>query len=186
MIRGYVESLSSRPGQYGLMHSMKVDNVNYGTKSTMPPCRQGDFVEFSAVQNAKGYWDADAKSIKVLPTGAPAAPAPVPQFPVPAPGPAPRPAVPYVDRNDSIVYQSSRKDALQLLDIMATVGTIDFGKAKNMAAKQEILEMHLDKLTQRFIEDVKRGMPPEHPAEEVKVRKAKAATEEFEDDDIPF
>jgi hypothetical protein len=170
------------------MHSFKVDNVNYGTKGTAPPCRQGDFVEFLAVQNAKGYMDADAKTIKVLPTtSAPPAPA-AEAAPTAAPA-ASRPVSTHVDRNDSIVYQSSRKDAIHTVEVLVASGAIDLG-AKKGAAKIEIIEMHIDKLTARYIEDVKRGTPPEHPVDGPKTRKAPTKTDEtdseFADDDLPF
>jgi hypothetical protein len=112
------------------------------------------------------------------------------------------PKAAYVDvRQDSIIYQSSRKDALEFMKILTDGQLIDFGNAKG-AQKIELLEVYLDHYTTRFMEDVKRLAPPEHdspvgaaaPAEATALakpaRKAKeaapATSEEEWDDELPF
>jgi hypothetical protein len=56
-------------------------------------------------------------------------------------------------RDASIQYQSSRKDAIQFLELLVTAGALDISKAKQ-AAKVEILEAALDKYTASFYDDI--------------------------------
>ena len=148
------------------------------------PVKVGDYVEFDAEQTADGkYWNADAKSFRQLEK-----PGPSKATPVSAPSAAPARA-PYVDRNDSIVYQSSRKDAIETVKLLQETGAIDFGKAKTNAQKVELVELYIDKYTVRYVEDTQRLAPPEHPSAEVKPKASKAvepAGDAFVDDEITF
>lgn len=185
--KGYVEEVTSRPGKFGMMHSVKVDNQQYGTKSVLPAVRQGDYVEFTAAQNAKGYWDADAKSFKVV-----ASPTTIQTIPDSAPAASGKTKSwdPGYDKQAVIQLQSSRNSAIALVQLMSDSGALEpvLAKAKNAAAKVELVEMYVDKYTQRFQDDTARGAPPEHPVEEVKTKappKASAQGELDFDDELP-
>lgn len=182
-MKGFIEGFTSRPGQYGMMHSVKIDNINYGTKGTKVPFNEGDYVEFEAVQNAKGYWDADPKSFKKSDAPASASPSTKAQ-----PGTGTKAWQPDGDRQAIIQLQSSRNSAIAMVDLLCKSGAVDISKVKSGADKIEMIELFVDKFTQRFQEDTKRGAPPEHPVVE-KATKTKTAPvqEEFKDDeDLPF
>lgn len=166
-ISGVVEKVVERPGKYGSMYSMKVDNTFYGTKGKKPPCKEGDYVTFEATQSDKGYWDANPDTIKGAINVAGKAAETTP--------PATRAWVPDTDRQNSIIYQSSRKDALELVGVLLQNNLIDLGKAKKADAI-ELVEGYVDRYTLRFYEDTRR-LSPVMPDEK--------AEEEFKDD-IPF
>lgn len=196
---GMIEEVYERPSQYKWpngspkpsMWSMKVDNVTYGCKNTKPPAK-GTYVQFEAAQDGQ-YWNADGSTIKEIDPPAMAATAKT----------TTKSASAFVDvRQDSIIYQSSRKDALEFLNVLANKDLIDFGKAKG-AQKIELLEVYLDHYTTRFMEDVKRLAPPEHespvtasapmeataitkPARKAKEPMTTSQDSDFEDDDLPF
>jgi hypothetical protein len=62
--------------------------------------------------------------------------------------------VPENDRQNSITYQSARKDALQFVQILQEAGKIDLGKLKGAEAI-EALEVYVDNYTERFYQDTK-------------------------------
>lgn len=195
LIQGVVERVQEYPSKYQdkwgkpkpSMWAMIVDNTRYSLGTVKPPA-QGTSVRFEATQDEKGYWNADGSTLATqaasTPTAAPAATAQAGKV---------------VDlRQDSIIYQSSRKDSLEFVSMLLANGLIDFGKAKG-AQKIEMVEIFLDTYTTRFFDDCKRLAPPEHnspvdaePIAEAQAlakpaRKAKPveATEGFEDD-LPF
>lgn len=170
-ISGVVERKGERATSAGTTYSITVDNVNYGFYKTVPKCSEGDYVEFYAKQNGN-YWNADAKTLKLI--DRPASP--------PKPQPAAKGAwVPDKDRQDSIIYQSARKDALEFVQVLLTAGILDLGKSKTAAGKIEVAEIYLDKYTQRFFEDTKNlGHKDEEVAEKREVE------EDFHNDEIPF
>lgn len=76
MAEGVVYKVFERPGKFGTMYSIKLnDDANYyGTGKARPPVKEGQKIQFSAAQNARGYWDADVNSIKVVEATVSAAP----------------------------------------------------------------------------------------------------------------
>lgn len=197
-IRGFIESIPSPiatkykwpNGDQKFMFSMVVDGTRYSTKSKDMSKLEGKYVEFEAEQSGE-YWNADPSTVK--------------EIPAPTKGPsksngavAPSTATAN-DRQDSIIYQSSRKDAIEMVNAMLTAGLIDFGKAKG-AQKMELYEVYVDHYTVRLFDDTKRLAPPQHadprdaelPEAASSIarpaRKAKPAEQDndFADDDIPF
>lgn len=147
---GVVERITETAGRYGSMYAFIVDNVRHGTKSRKPACREGDYVEFNSTQNGN-FWDADANSIKAKAQ---------PDTPPPTAAATKTKAwEPDTSRQDSIVYQSSRKDALEFVKLLVQAGCVDMGKAKK-ADQIELMESYVDRYTSRFIEDVTRLSPP--------------------------
>jgi len=123
--------------------TIKLDGVDVwyraGAKRWAGIAEPGNRVAFDAEPNL-GRDDAKIVSDVVLAKAAPAA----------APG------APYAsgggDRNNSIVYQSSRKDALALVALLAQTGALKLPAAQ--AAKAGAVEAALDRYTALFFDDV--------------------------------
>lgn len=201
IIKGYVEKVQEYPSKYTdkfgkpkpSMWAMYVDNTRYSCGIVRPPA-VGTYISFESTQDEKGYWNADGSTIKQEAAQQAASP---PTHPEPkAAG-----AIFVDNRQDSIIYQSSRKDALEWTGYLLQHGLIDFGKAKG-AQKIELAEIFLDNYTKRFFDDCKRLSPPEHnspvdaelpdgvqelakPARKAKAVVETSSTGDFEDD-LPF
>jgi hypothetical protein len=65
MVQGIVYKVFSRQVGRGTAYSIKLDGDDryYGAGFTRPAIEAGDSVKFSVRQNAKGYWDADLKTL---------------------------------------------------------------------------------------------------------------------------
>jgi len=173
-------------GEPKFMYSMYVDGTRYSTKGKDFSKLEGKYVEFEATQNGE-YWNADPATVKEV-----AAPDNTKQ----SRSSGQLPAGP--DRQDSIIYQSSRKDAIEMVNALLAKDMIDFGKAKG-AQKIEMYEVYVDHYTTRLFDDAKRLAPPAHKSpvvatapEEAQAlakpaRKAPVMPEhdDFEDADIP-
>ena len=198
-ITGIIEKVWENQTSAGTTYAYVVDNTRYGSYKTKLNVQEGDNVTFSATQKGN-FWNIDTKTVKKL-----AAPA----------GNTSNAAAPEAKSwgggkrdasvQDAINYQSARKDALQLLDILATAQVIDFGKATKAKAFETALA-YVDKLTVRFFEDTKalghkaaepeQGEQEDAPVKAAPVKKAKPAPapepeetegyEDFVDDEIPF
>lgn len=145
-VNGIVEEKGNNITKAGVTWYLKIDNIRYGFYKTEPKCKQGDFVEFDASQNGN-YWNAEAKTLRVMP----GAQQPKVSAGIPATGKSTW--VPDKDRQDSIIYQSARKDALEWVQILSAHGLIDVGKSKNNADKIKAMEVYLDNYTKRFFDD---------------------------------
>lgn len=148
IVTGKVEKITSRSTKFGDYWDVYVDGRKYGTGKKKPPCSDGDYVTFEA--EAKGdFFNADPTTFKK-------AEAPKNVAPVTAAAgvSAKREWIPEKDRQDSITYQSARKDALQFVEILAATGKLDFGKMKGAEAI-DMLETYVDNYTQRFFKDTK-------------------------------
>jgi hypothetical protein len=189
LITGYVERVTNKNGIWAVV----VDNIRYGFYKTEPKCKEGDYVSFEADQKGD-FWNAKPPTLKraVAPADAPkpyGASDSIPSTPgVANTAPAKAAWVPDKDRQDSIIYQSARKDGLEFVSTLIAAGLIDFGKAK-VADKIGIAEMYVDKYTLRFFEDTKRLSPPASTVGETAAPAAKAATPvnsdaSFQDDDL--
>jgi len=141
---GIVALVNERPGKYGPMYSLKVegDETWYGCKSTKPNVNVGDAIEFNFSVNPRGYSDADPASISVVEAGA----APAPQ--AAATEAAPTAGRVAHDRKQAvIVYQSSRKDALELIELASTLELLDLPKKGTVADKFNALRIFVDEQT---------------------------------------
>lgn len=160
-IKGFVERVLEYPSKYTdkfgkpkpSMWAMYVDNQRFGCGPTKPPAA-GTYVSFEATETEKG-WNVDGATLKqeTPPSGQ------SPKVSTPAAAAASHSVV-ADNRQDSIIYQSSRKDALEWTGYLLQHGLIDFGKAKG-AQKIAIAEIFLDTYTKRFFDDCKRLSPPE-------------------------
>lgn len=150
IISGRVDRVVERTTKFGPFYSIQLQGTYYGLGKSANGVSDGDNVEFIATQNEKGFWDIQKGSLKPI-----AAPV-VSDKPQPATGET---KSSYTDtRQDSIVYQSSRKDAIEFVTLLVEQGMIDFGKAKG-ADKQAIVETYLDKFTEHFVTEVQQNKP---------------------------
>lgn len=114
-----------------------------------PPFSEGDYAEVTANEGQYGFEATAAKKLT-----APQKAAPVPTASNPLANAA---KSSYVDRNDSIVYQSSRKDALQLVALLLEHKALPISEsaAKAGVAKRfEEIKAFVDKLTVEYYFDV--------------------------------
>lgn len=150
-VSGIVENIPQMVTTKGITYALVVNNIRYGTYLTEPNVAIGDSVSFQASQNGQ-YWNADMKTLSIAPSAVPSNPALNAR---PAPSAAKAAWVPDKDRQDSIIYQSARKDGLEFMKLLAGAGLLDFGKSKTNASKIASAEIFLDLYTMRFFEDTK-------------------------------
>jgi hypothetical protein len=68
MIQGIIREIRTRPWNNKTMYTLVLvnDNQFYGLGTFKPQANLGDFVEFQAAKNEKGYWQADKDTLKVI------------------------------------------------------------------------------------------------------------------------
>lgn len=151
IVTGKVQQITERPTKFGPYFDIVVDGRKYGHGKKKPAFSDGDYVTFEA--EAKGdFFNADPTTFKKV-SGPSVAANAAPAAPTPA-SPSKSAWVPEKDRQDSITYQSARKDALQFIEILAATNKLDFGKMKGGEAI-DMLETYVDNYTQRFFKDTK-------------------------------
>lgn len=114
-----------------------------------PPFTEGDYAEVTANEGQYGLEVTAAKKLT--------APQKAPQVPAQSSAPANAAKSAHVDRNDSIVYQSSRKDALTLVALLLEHDALPMTGAATKAAvakRYEEIKAFVDKLTVEFFHDV--------------------------------
>ena len=115
MIKGKIEAVSTKEYKGKTYYSMKVNDTWYGAGLKSPGVK-GDFVEFDAEQNDKGYWNAGnikkaaGANVQSPSTGGNAAPA----------------QSDWAAKDRSISWQAARNSANALLAVGASVGYQDF------------------------------------------------------------
>jgi len=173
------------------------EEIRVGWGFDAPSFQEGVWVKTTLVQNGN-YLNYKGAPVEIAPGPAPAAS-------TSAPGNQSTGSSGGNDRQASIVYQSSRKDAIHLVDILERSGSLPVSSAKGKAGEAKRYEqIHeiVDKITVQFYHDVEtlrlldtvadagdvdvaaRGeLPPEveAPAE----AEAPAQEDDF-NDDIPF
>ena len=130
------------------LHTVKLDGdpvwYRAGEKRFAGIAEQGNFISFTA-EPIEGAKDPSARIVgEVTLAKAPSNGA--------SGTPTAAPAAPYQDRNNSIVYQSSRKDALEFVKLVLSVNGLKLPKAQ-----PDILgaiEDTVDRYTALFFEDV--------------------------------
>lgn len=155
VVTGVVEEVSSRVGAYGTMYSIKVDGTWYGA-GNIKPGEKGDTLKFSAYKNGQ-YWNAKqfekveavttapvaeqpAETVKPTTTSITTTAAPVRQ----------EYSKPFDERQSSIVFQSSRNTALELVKLLVANEAAGFTKSDKGKDKHEkIVALH-DDLTTRL------------------------------------
>jgi hypothetical protein len=127
-------------------YSVKIDDTWYGTGKKEPPgVEKGDFVEGEyALEKGKYKTITKAGLTKVVKAQAPAGA---------STGGGSSGGTNWAAKDDSIRYQSSRKDALAFYAIPGALSASGFDKAKP-ADKMSVLEALIDKKTAEYFEDV--------------------------------
>lgn len=147
---GFVEAVpeksgTSKKGKAWTLYAVKVDGVHYSCGFDRPSVNPGDYVSIVVVKDDRGY-DSVGK-LTVLPAPAQAQ----------VSSAASATTHPAGDRNSSIVYQSSRKDALELVQLLMAEDALPISAAKTAAGKAaryaELLAL-VDKLTVQLFYDV--------------------------------
>lgn len=142
-VEGEVFKVYSKDFRGKTNYTIKIDNdpiwYRCGTSRYAGVAESGNKITFEAEMNP----DGSSATVKTAPTLVVPAP-PTAAAPVAAAGGG--------DRQSSISYQSSRKDALQFLELALTNGAIVLPAAK--AKKLGALEAALDRYTAQFFEDI--------------------------------
>jgi hypothetical protein len=133
--------------QYGL-YSVKIDGTWYGQGKTNPEVEEGDNVTGEYFTNEKGYKTLKGK----LKKGAATKATEQAKAPAGAAVSAGTTSSSWQAKDDSIRYQSSRKDALAFLGLPGVLESI-VGKAKP-ADKVGLVESLVDKYTAGYFSDV--------------------------------
>lgn len=150
-ITGVAEYINTRATSFGTMYSLKVNGTNYSLGKTDPTAKfqivKGDAVEFTAEQNAKGYWDIKGPVKKL---GGEAASA---SRPAAAAAVAASASYRAVDDNKqkTISRQAARNTAVQFMTLLQSVGALPAAKTKG--GNFDLLRETLDKLTDEFYND---------------------------------
>lgn len=153
LIRGRVDQVQTTKNKFGDMVFFHIDGTRYFNGKFAGGVQEGDYVEFQAEQNEKGYWNVTRGTVK--PIEAPkAAEAPKPtEAGGKVAGNTTLPSYNEV-RQDRIEFQSARNAAIELVKTLISVNAIDFGKAKG-AAKAEMVELWIDEYTEHFVTENK-------------------------------
>lgn len=151
-ITGVAEYINTRATSFGTMYSLKVNGTNYSLGKTDPTAKfqivKGDAVEFTAEQNAKGYWDIKGPVKKL--TGAVGV-----ERPAAAAAVAASNSYRAADDNKqkTISRQAARNTAVQFMTLLHNAGALPVAKAGGKGGNFDLLRETLDKLTDEFYND---------------------------------
>lgn len=124
-------------------------SVGIGSKFA-PKCKVGDTIECALGKNDRGYDQIDHKTIKVVPAER------VASTPV-TPPPANNSIEADADRQRAIHFQSSRKDAIAVMDIILKNGLLPLEggeKKPKDSEKYDFIKEAIDKLTVQYFQDL--------------------------------
>lgn len=163
MIQGYVKKVNTKEGTgkrgKWVLYSGIIEQDD-GTESgwisfgfEKPPFSEGSYISIDVEKTERGL-NYVAGSGKVLdPPAKPAAAS----LPATVSGTTGAAKSSYVDRNDSIVYQSSRKDAVALIGLLLEHDALPMSSASSKSAQAKRFEevsAYVDKITVQFFHDV--------------------------------
>ena len=154
--KGFVKKINVKQGQGKRgpwsAYSVKLEKENgneyeewLSSGFEAPNFKEGEYVVINAEQNDKGYWTIrDSKVLKNSPAKA-------------TTGSAGQAAAGTSSRESTIHYQSSRKDAIEVLKLLTDLDALPLSAAKTKAGEvkryEEVMAL-VDKLTVRFYYDV--------------------------------
>lgn len=163
MIQGYVKKVNTKEGTgkrgKWVLYSGIVEQDD-GTESgwvsfgfEKPPFSEGSYISIEVEKTERGL-NYVAGSGKVLdPPAKPAAAS----LPATVSGTTGAAKSSYVDKQDSIVYQSSRKDAIALIGLLLEHDALPMSSASSKSAQAKRFEevsAYVDKITVQFFHDV--------------------------------
>lgn len=153
VVEGYLSEVESKTGvgkggKPWAVYRGQIQGHWYSFGFEKPPVSKGDYVR-AEIGTVKGY-EQVVRAERIT--------APEAQKPLPGIGQAaPSYGTPTGDRNASIVYQSSRKDALEFVKLLRAEDALPISVAKTAAGKakryDELLAL-VDKITVQFYYDV--------------------------------
>ena len=153
VVIGSIEKVSSRTTQYGDMYDVDVNGKRYGCGKIKPKFIAGDCVKFTVTRNGnfvnvkpgtmeKHDVEAASPSTETL-TAVSTAPAP-----------ARSTGMTYEDkdtnRQNSIVLQSARKDAIEVTKLLLQADSLGFTAKHKWADKHDIVLAKINDLTRTF------------------------------------
>lgn len=162
---GFVKRINSKTGQgkrgpwtlYSML-TIADDGVESGWVSLgfdKPPFMEGDYISYDTNKTDRGLDYVSGSFKKLVPPAKETSQTLAQSDKAPA-----KAQSSYVDRNDSIVYQSSRKDALALVGLLLEHDglPVSASAAKAGQAKRfEEIKGFVDKLTVEYFNDVQSG-----------------------------
>ena len=139
VVTGVVESASDKDFGNGPVYSLKVNGTWYSFGFNQPSCARGDNVSFDTKTNGK-YTNGVAASLEINSSGS---------------SPSSSSSTSSGDNTvqNSIIYQSSRKDAIHFLEVAASLEAVKL--PAKAADKLSVLEEMLDYYTLRFAWEAK-------------------------------
>lgn len=173
-ITGVIAKIKENQTRVGKTYSFVLqdkDGVWFSTFKDRPEGQEGQLVEFEYTVNGN-FNNVDNKTMKVL--KAEAAPKTVRAA-------ARQSQASYDAKQASILYQSSRKDAIAVLGIAFEQGAVTFKSNTKQADKLPILLDMVSELADDLYQQAKAAESPNYGAAE-----KEAAAEADVDDDIPF
>lgn len=153
VVSGVVESITKRPTQFGTMYNVTVNGTTYGAGNLPPQAEVGDYVTFESYKNGAFHnmkTSTLKKTTKSDDPPPPSAEATTGYIQTVEQEPARRTNLPVDSRQASIVFQSSRKDALELTRILVECEGAGFTKADKWKDKHEKVVTLFEDLTRRL------------------------------------
>lgn len=136
-MQGYLNKIATKQGMGKrgpyTMYNVEIDGTWYGHGFDKPNASEGTYVEFDVVQKGQ-YKNAENIRAAVSKPSNAASPA--------------QTSIPVNSRDVSIQYQSSRKDAIQMLDVLIKNGLVSLPAKK--AEQYDAAMALLDELTAQF------------------------------------
>ena len=152
---GAIEHITSRTTSYGEMYDVEINGKRYGHGKVKPKFLAGDCVKFSVLRNGQ-YMNVRPGTMEkhdvAQPTPATTVLAAVEKAPTPTSGGT------YASKEDSrqnsIVLQSARKDAIEVTKLLLQADACGIKAKDTWATKHELLLGLVNDLTRRFYHNV--------------------------------
>lgn len=156
---GAIERISERTTQYGVMYDVEINGKRYGHGKIKPKFLAGDCVKFSVIRNGQ-YANVKAGSMEKHDVEE-SSPATAVLATVAAGTPATTGATKpdtYANKEDSrqnsIVLQSARKDAIEVTKLLLQADATGIKAKDTWATKHELLLALVNDLTRRYYHNV--------------------------------
>jgi len=151
---GVIEEIIPRQTQWGTFYDLIVSGQRVGAGKVVPAFSKGDCVKFRVIRNGQ-YLNVAAGSMERhdgdVPTASTAVVAAV-ENAKPAPAPSSY-ATSEQNRQHSILFQSARKDAIEVTKLLVQSDVIGFKSGAKWGDKHDIVMAKINDLTRRFYHD---------------------------------
>lgn len=154
---GLIEQISSRTTSYGEMYDVEINGKRYGHGKVKPKFLAGDCVKFSVLRNGQ-YMNVRPGTMEkhdvAQPTPATAVLAAVEKATAPTTSSGGTYASKEDSRQNSIVLQSARKDAIEVTKLLLQADACGIKAKDTWATKHDLLLGLVNDLTRRFYHNV--------------------------------